>query len=213
MPIARTILFYITLLVQVRLMGKRQLGQMEPSEFVVAILIANLASIPIENPEVSVWSGLVPMAVILMLERSLSWICLKSIRLRRLFCGKPVILIDNGTLLHKNLRRTRINLDELSDRLREQGALDISEVRYAILETSGNISVFLRSDSSGELPYTLISDGRLLKENLSMLGRDAAWLKLVLDDHQCSQNDVLLLTATKSGKTSLILRSSDSANY
>ena len=142
MVIYRTILFYFALIAVIRGLGKRQVGQMEPSEFVVTMLIANLATIPMENPELGIRGGLVPLSIVFVCERVISLVCLKSIRLRRILCGKPVILIENGHLLQENLRRTRVNLDELSGHLREQGVLDMKSVQFAILETNGSISVF-----------------------------------------------------------------------
>lgn len=226
MIILRTIIFYTVLIVQVRLMGKRQLGQMEASEFVVSILIANLAAIPLEEQDLSIWSGLIPMVIIFLAERVLSWASLRSIRLRRLLCGKPVILIDNGKLLRDNMRRTRINLDELSFRLRERGILQIETVQYAILETNGSLTVFQHPQftpatakdagveaSKQELPYTIISDGHLLRENLQLLGRNEMWLSDYLTGKGCAQKDVLLLTVTKSGETILIPRDCDSAKH
>lgn len=224
MIITRTLIFYAVLVIQVRLMGKRQLSQMEPNEFVVSILIANLAAIPLENLDIPIWSGLIPMAIIFLCERGLSWACLKSIRLRRLLCGKPVILIDNGTILQENLRRTRVNLDEMSYRLREQGILEIETVQFAILETNGSLTVFQYphfqpasardagiSTQPQELPYTIISDGRLLRENLHLVGKDEMWLSGFLAGKGCALDRVLLLTVTKSGKTALFSRASDSA--
>lgn len=219
MLLFRTILFYAILIFQIRLMGKRQLSQMEPTEFVVTILIANLAAIPLEEPDHSIWSGLLPMAIVLLFERFLSWISLKNIRIRRLLCGKPVILIENGHLMRNNLRRTRINLDELSAQLRVQGILEIQTVQYAILETNGSITVFPFPEfqpatakdagveaSRQELPYTIITDGRILGENLSLLGKDRRWLQDFLSGKGCQPSDVLLLTVTPRGKTHLIRR-------
>ncbi len=227
--IFRTILFYLVLIIQIRIMGKRQLSQMEPTEFVVAILIANLASIPLEEPEHSVWSGLLPMMIILIAGRFLSWISLKNIRIRRLLCGKPVILIENGHLLRKNLQRTRITLDELSAQLRVQGILEIETVQYAILETNGAMTVFpfpqFRPASAAdagveasrqELPYTIVSDGQILSDNLALLGKDLHWLQDFLSGKRCPCSDVLLLTVTPHGKTNLIRRDippCDSVNH
>ena len=217
MVILRTILFYGALILSIRLMGKRQVGQMEPSEFVVTMLIANLAAIPLEELETPVSGGLIPMAVVLMLERGLSWVCLKNIRLRRVLCGKPVILIENGRLLVENLRRTRINLDELSGHLREQGVLEINTVQYAILETNGSLTVFLYpkfqpapAKDAGvrvpeqRLPYTIISDGRVLMDNLALLGKNRVWLDDVLHARGCDASQVLLLTVDEGGKITLI---------
>ena len=214
--ILRTLLFYFALIAAIRFLGKRQVGQMEPSEFVVTILIANLASLPLEDPDIPIWYGLGSMSIVFVCERALSWLCLKSIRLRRLFCGKPVILIENGRLLEGNLRRTRVNLDELSGHLREQGVLAIETVQFAILETNGAVTVFPfpahtpAPEGPGakeqELPYTIVSDGRILGQNLALLGRDEAWLRKKLHGKGLTPDRVLLMTLTASGETAVFPR-------
>ena len=209
MLLFRTLLFYFALIAVIRLLGKRQVGQMEPSEFVVTMLMANLASVPLEDWSIPVWGGLVPMGIVFVCERLISLLCLKSIRLRRLLCGKPVILIENGRLLEGNLRRTRVNLDELTGHLREQGVLAVEEVQFAILETNGSLTVFPYppAPQKQELPYTVISDGRILRENLHLLGRDDGWLHKKLRGKSMTPEDVLLMTLTKSGKIALFPRS------
>ena len=114
----RTIILYLVLIAVIRLMGKRQVGQLEPSEFVVTMLVANLASIPMQDGGIPLYTGLVPILTVLGLELILSGLVLQSVPLRRLLCGKPVILIENGRILQNNLRRTRITLDELTGQLR-----------------------------------------------------------------------------------------------
>ena len=205
----RTLLFYFALIAVIRLLGKRQVGQMEPSEFVVTMLIANLASVPLEDPDLPIHYGLVPMAIVFVCERLISLLCLKSIRLRRLLCGKPVILIENGHLLEQNLRRTRVNLDELSGHLRKEGVLAMEEVQFAILETNGSITVFPypQGNQKQELPYTVISDGRILRDNLRLLGRDEQWLLKKLRGRSLTAEGVLLMTLTQSGKIALFPRS------
>ena len=208
MVIYRTILFYFALIAVIRGLGKRQVGQMEPSEFVVTMLIANLATIPMENPELGIRGGLVPLSIVFVCERIISRLCLKSIRLRRILCGKPVILIENGRLLEENLRRTRVNLDELSGHLREQGVLAMEEVQFAILETNGSVTVFpyRPGGQKQELPYTVISDGRILTGNLRLLGRDEAWLRKQLHGKGLKPEQVLLMTLTPSGQCAVFPR-------
>ena len=208
MVIYRTILFYFALIAVIRGLGKRQVGQMEPSEFVVTMLIANLATIPMENPELGIRGGLVPLSIVFVCERVISLVCLKSIRLRRILCGKPVILIENGHLLQENLRRTRVNLDELSGHLRELGVLDMKSVQFAILETNGSISVFPypTPPQKQELPYTVISDGKILGENLKLLGREETWLRKKLHGKGLKPEQVLLMTVTESGQCAVFPR-------
>ena len=216
MLIGRTLLFYFALIAVIRLLGKRQVGQMEPSEFVVTMLIANLASVPLEDWSIPIEGGLIPMGIVFLCERLLSWLCLRSIPIRRVLCGKPVILIENGRLLEENLRRTRVNLDELSGHLREQGILAMETVQFAILETNGSVTVFPYPRHSPapagpgakdqELPYTVISDGRILRQNLALLGRDEQWLRKKLHGKGLRPADVLLMTLTQSGETAVFPR-------
>ena len=209
MVVFRTFLFYFALIAVIRGLGKRQVGQMEPSEFVVTMLIANLASVPLEDWSIPVWGGLVPMGIVFVCERLISLLCLKSIRARRLLCGKPVILIENGRLVEENLRRTRVNLDELSGHLREQGVLSVEKVQYAILETNGSVTVFPFTQHKQELPYTVISDGRILTGNLALLGRDEQWLRKKLHGKGLTPGQVLLMTLTQSGDIAVFPRSSN----
>ena len=203
----RTLFLYLLLILTVRLMGKRQVGQMEPSEFVVTMLVANLAAIPMQDGGIPLYSGLVPILTVLGAELLLSVISLRSIRFRRLLCGKPVILIENGRILRENLKKTRVTLDELSGHLREKEVLDPRSVQYAILETNGNLSVFPypkeRPASARDagvsvrkqyLPITIISDGQLLSDNLAIAGKDGAWLQRVLREHCSTLSDTWLLT-------------------
>ena len=216
MVIFRTVLFYFALILVIRLMGKRQVGQMEPSEFVVTMLIATLAAVPLENWEIPVWGGLVPMGIVFVCERLISALCLKSIRARRSLCGKPVILIENGKLLEENLRRTRVNLDELSGHLREQGVLAMETVQFAILETNGSVTVFQYprftpapegvGAKEQELPYTVISDGHILRENLRLLGRDEGWLLKKLHGKGLQPEQILLMTLTQNGEVAVFPR-------
>lgn len=203
----RTLVMYVTLIAGVRLLGKRQIGQLEPSELVVAMLVADLAAIPLQEEAVSLLSGLIPMATVLLLEFGVSMLCLRSVRLRRLLCGKPVILISNGEVLQENLRRTRITMDELTGMLREKDMLELEEVQFAILETNGNLSVFPfpaslppSARASGIrvkrqfLPVTVIADGWLYRENLALAGKDEAWLNEVLQQKNATVRETWLLT-------------------
>ena len=197
----RTILLYLVLILSIRLMGKRQIGQMEASEFVVTMLVANLAAIPMQDGAIPLYSGLVPILVVLGMELTLSGLILYSIPVRRFFCGKPVILIDNGKVLRENLRRTRVTLDELTGHLREKDVLDITTVQYAILETDGNLSVFCYPASgTRSLPITIIEDGYLSKENLKKSRKNEKWLQQTLREQNATQKNTLLLTVDDAGK-------------
>jgi uncharacterized membrane protein YcaP (DUF421 family) len=177
------------------------------------MLVANLASIPMENPEISLLTGIVPIVTVLVLEILLSVLSLHSIPIRRFLCGKPVILIENGKILRENLRRSRITLDELTGHLREKDVLDPRSVQFAILETNGNLSVFPypkdRPASAGEagirtrpqhMPITLISDGKIVTSNLSLAKKDQKWVQSVLSQRQATVEETLLLLVDKSDR-------------
>ena len=209
----RTVILYLLLIFVVRVMGKRQIGQMEPTEFVVTMLLANLAAVPMQDNGIPLASGLVPMLTVLGISLILSVLAYQSIRMRRLLCGKPVILVENGTICQRNLARTRIHLDELTEHLREQGILDLTTVKYAILETNGLISTFLYPKDAPAtakdagitvkdafLPYTLISDGHLLPQNLHLAGYNHHWLRRQLEKRNLQPHQVLLMTVDGAGK-------------
>ena len=208
----RTILLYLVLLACVRLLGKRQIGQMEASEFVVAMLVADLAAIPMQDNAIPIYSGLVPILTVLGAEMVLAGLSLQSIRLRKLLCGKPVILIENGRILQNNLRRTRVTIDELMCQLRLKDVLDVRTVQYAILETNGSLSVFPYpaevAPSAKDLnihpkerylAVTIISDGCLMEDNLALTGRDRDWLLKTLGDYRATVAGTWLLTVDKQG--------------
>lgn len=202
----RTLVLYLVLIGVIRIMGKRQVGEMEPAEFVVTMLVANLASIPMQDGGIPLFSGLVPILTVLGVELVLSWGMMRSMAFRKLLCGKPVILVENGRILQDRLRQTRITLDELMGHLRQKDVLDIQSVQYAILETNGTLSVFpfpkvmppSAQDAQikakdRELPVTLIEDGHLLTDNLAISGKDGAWLQRTLREHDAKIENTFLL--------------------
>ena len=203
----RTVFLYLVLMVVIRLLGKRQLGQMEPSEVVVTMVVADLAAYPMQDENIPLLVGLVPIGAVLAMELLLSRLSMRSIRLRKLLCGKPVILIENGKILQKNLHATRVTLDELTGYLRQKDVLDITTVQYAILETGGSLSVFpfpeetpASAKEAGvavtrqSLPVTVISDGRILKDNLRKAGKDMRWLQKQLTSRHGKAEDTFLLS-------------------
>ncbi len=192
----RTIVLYLVLIFSIRLMGKRQIGQMEASEFVVTMLVANLASIPMQDAAIPLYSGLVPILTVLGVELVLSGLILRSVLVRRFFCGKPVILIDNGRILPENLKKTRVTLDELTGHLREKDVLDVTKVQFAILETDGNLSVFPFPEGKQKqyLPVTIIEDGYVSRDNLKKAGKNDAWMYRTLAKHGAKVSSTLLLT-------------------
>ena len=209
----RTAILYLVLILVIRLMGKRQVGQMEPAEFVVTMLVANLAAIPMQDGGIPLLSGLVPILTVLGVELVLSFLAMRSMKFRRLLCGKPVILIENGNILQQNLRKTDVTLDELTSHLRQKDVLDIRQVQFAILETNGELSVFpypahrpATARDAGipasrqYLPVTIVADGVLLRENLIPANKDENWVEKVLRERSATVASTLLLTVDGSDR-------------
>ena len=213
----RTIILYLVLILVIRLMGKRQIGEMEPAEFVVTMLVANLAAIPMQDGGIPLLTGLIPILTVLGVELVLSFLMLRSGWLRRLFCGQPVLLIDEGKLLQGNLRLTRVTLEELLGKLREKDILDLSQVQYAILETDGEVSVFPYARfqppcardlgiqaRENAMPVVVVEDGRVLEENLVKSGKTRQWVQETLAGHGSNLQSTLILTVDATGKSLFI---------
>ena len=218
----RTVVLYLVMILSVRLMGKRQIGQMEASEFVVAMLVADLASVPMQDNAVPLLSGVVPLLTVVGMELTLSFLVLKSVWVRKLLCGKPVILIDNGKILQDNLRKTRLTMDELMSHLRQKDVLDLEAVQYVILETDGNLSVFPYPEQKPasaadakitvkklNLPVTIINDGVISQEDLRRAGKNMAWLRKTLGKHRARQETTLLLSVDEEDHVIWIGKSED----
>lgn len=189
----RTLIVYFALLVTMRLLGKRQLGEMELSEFIVAVLIADLAAHPLQDLGIPMINGLVPVLTLFCCEVLISALAMNSIRLRSLLFGKPSILVRRGVINQKEMAKNRFTSDELMQKLRDLGCMDISKIEYAILETDGQLNVVKypteQPVTAGQMnipctdtgyPLTVISNGRIIEENLRYLGRDREWLKTEL---------------------------------
>ena len=217
--IIRTLIVYFALLLTMRLMGKRQLGEMELSEFVTAALIADLASHPLQDMGIPLLNGLVPILVLFCCEVLIAGISLRHIRLRSLIFGKPSLLIQQGRILQQEMEKNRFTPDELMQELRSQGVLDINSIAYGVLETNGRLNVIL---SPGEQPATarqmglnpedpgypsiVISAGRVLEANLRHLGLDTAWLDNTLHEQgYASPAEVYLMTVDE-GKAFFLAR-------
>lgn len=211
----RTIVLYLLIVVGIRLLGKRQVGELEPSELTLALIIADLASVPMQDNGIPLLSGLIPIVVLLSVATILSVLSTKSIRFRTLLCGRPSVVVESGMVVEQELRKNRLTVDELLEELRIQGYSDLRTVRYAILETNGQLSVLpyvsekpvtaaqmgLNPEEPG-LPVILISDGRLLEENLKARGFEQVWLKKQLESHGLtSPKQAFLMTVDKAGTT------------
>ena len=209
----RSVLLYLAVVTAMRLMGKRQLGELEPSEFAVTVMISELATMAIQDTGLPLIHGLLPILVIVSLEFIVTYLTLRSIRIRRLLCGRPSILITDGVIDQRELKRSRFSIDELMSALRQQGAVDLTAVCYAILEPGGQLSVLLRTEHSpltpGDLslptaekglPLILISDGRFLDANLRIRGLDRAWAaEWLRSNGKPEPHHIFLLTIDEQG--------------
>lgn len=205
----RTIILYLLIIGGIRLMGKRQVGELEPSELVVSLIIADLAAVPMQDYGIPLLTGVIPILALLALTIILSVLTMKSVRFRILLCGRPSIVIRNGVVDQREMSRNRLTVDELLEELRSKGYTDPTAVKYAVLETNGLLSVLpyeAQKPPSAQqlkmkvqepsLPLVVVSDGRLLEHNLSILGYDRAWLEQELALRGCAGiRDVFLLLA------------------
>ena len=202
----RTIILYILIIGGVRLMGKRQVGELEPSELVLSLIIADLASVPMQDYGIPLLTGVVPILTLLAVTMILSVLTMKSVRFRALLCGRPSMVIQNGTLVQGEMAKTRLTVDELLEELRIKGYTDISQIKYAILETNGQLSVLpcanqkpptardlkVSVEEAG-LPRVVVSDGHLLERNLKALGHDRPWLDKQLAQRGCKDLSTVFL--------------------
>lgn len=210
---SRTVILYLLLILGIRLMGKRQVGELEPTELVLAMLLSDLAAVPMQDFGLPLLYGVVPIITLLCLTMILSVITMRSAKLRAILCGKPSIVVQDGKLHQREMRKVRMTVDELLEELRLQGVTDITSVKYAILETSGQLSILLFEDyqpatpkhlslqvETAELPVVVINDGRVMDDNLTWLGYERKWLMEQLRQRKISApSQVFLLTADHTG--------------
>jgi len=211
---ARTIILYLLIIVGIRLMGKHQVGELEPSELVLAMLISDLAAVPMQDFGIPLLFGIIPIVTLLCITMILSLLTMRSLRFRALICGRPSIIVENGKLLQAEMAKTRFTVDELMEELRLQGIADISTVKYAILETNGRLSTLLYADQQPvtprqlalspedpSLPLIIVNDGRLMEDNLKHRGLNEGWLEKQLKARHISRvQDVFLLTVDENGQ-------------
>ena len=209
----RAIILYILVLVVMRFMGKREIGQLQPFELAISIMIADLATIPMAEPGIPITNGIIPILGLLIMHLIISIINIKSIKLREIICGKPSILIYHGKIDEGNLKKERFTINELEERLRGNNVYNISDVEYAILETSGQISVIQKPEKRNTTPedfnikpeyegisYDLVVDGKIMKENLEKLDKDYNWLVKRLESKNMKPEEALIVTIDGKGE-------------
>ncbi len=186
----RTAILYICVVIALRIMGKRQLGELQPSELVIALMISDLAAIPIESDNIPLIRGIIPVFTLVLIEFIFSILIIKSEFFRKLITGTPTKIISDGKFDKKQLSKLRITFDDVMEQLRLAGYNSISEIDSAVIETNGQLSIIPKeafrpvvcedlniTPEQTHLPYTLISDGKLRKNNLKNSGLDEKWLK------------------------------------
>lgn len=208
----RSIILYIIVIFGVRLMGKRQLGELQPSELVITILISNIATLPLEDPEIPLIIGILPILSLVCYEVIMSWVTLHSLRMRRIISGRPKIIIRDGQIEQATLKDLRLSVDDLMTALRGNDIFDPSEVQFAIIETTGTISVYPKSDyqplTRGDMairkksqnpPIAIIQDGYVMNKSLAMIGRNQDWLNQKLAEHRLTIREVFLMLGDQEG--------------
>lgn len=213
----RAVILYIVITFSLRLMGKRQLGELQPSELVVTILISNIAAIPVEDSSVPMIMGIVPILTLVCLDVIMSGIMLKSAKVRKLMIGSPRIIISEGDILQKEMKRLRYTVDDLTEAMREEQIFDINQIHYAIVETTGKINFLLKKDyqpaerqdvqaggSTDNPPSVIIRDGITDKEQLRLLGLGEQWLTKILRENNVGIKGVFLMTADRNGNHTIV---------
>ena len=217
--LTRSIILYVCLVFAIRLMGKRQIGQLEPSEFVVAMLLADLAAAPVQDLAIPLLAGIVPIFTVMAAELFLSVLSYWHVGVRKVLCGSPVLLMEHGKIISENLKKTRLTPEELMEQLREKDIFDLSVIQYAILETNGQISAMIDSrykpptaEQMGKpverhgLPVLLVSSGKFASQEFTQIPVSELWIRSELDKRNCSLEDVVLFTRDENGKLYLAVK-------
>lgn len=202
--VVRTVIIYLLLSISLRIMGKRQLGELDVGELVSTLLISEIASIPIDDPDIPLLNAVIPILFILAVEIILSTVKNKSERMKGLIEGRPEYIIYKGRLLQSSLSNNRISVNELLSEMRSQGIGDIEEVYYAAIEQNGSLSILKKDDSV--MAHALIIDKKILEDNLKYHGYDRVWLSRRLEEAGVRQEEVFLMTINDEGKINLITK-------
>ena len=212
--IIRTLILYVAIVVSLRIMGKRQIGELEPAEFVVAVLISDLAAHPLQDIGTPLLYGLLPVLTLLCCEVLITAFVVKSVKFRAFIAGKPSMIIHQGKIVQREMKKNRVTLDELSEQLRKKDIVDISTVKYGILETDGSLSTLLYSAhapltpqqmsiASTDIgyPVIVINNGRVIEDNLHKMGLNEAWMKAQLKTRDISRaDDIYLMSVDEAGR-------------
>ena len=209
----RAILLYIFVLIVMRLMGKREIGQLQPFELAISIMIADLATIPMADTGIPIFNGLIPILGLLVMHLMISILNMKITRAREIICGRPTILIYRVKIDEKALKKERFTINELEERLRGNNIVNLGDVEYAILETSGQVTVIQKPEKRNTIPedfnivpeyegipYDLVVDGKIMDENLRIIGKNREWLKKQVEKFNIKPEEALVVTFDGKGQ-------------
>ena len=201
--LSRTIIIFVVMFFTMKMMGKRYIAQLEPYEFVVSIMIAELATLPLEDVSIPLLYGIICIFTILFIEFIISQIQLKNIKLRKLFGGKSVILVKDGKFIKENLKNEKLTINDVLEDLRSGGNYDLSKIGFAILERSGKIAVIPKNNENEKvyLPTSIIIDGEIVKEGLKYINRNNDWLMKQLKENKIKSPNYVLYAYTDSNGT------------
>ena len=203
----RAIVLYIIVLIVMRLMGKREIGQLQPFELAISIMIADLASLPMTETGVPISNGIIPILGLLVMHLVISMLNMKSTKIREIICGKPSILIFRGKIDEEVLKKERFTINELEERLRDNNIFNIGDVEYAVLETSGQVTVIPKPNKRPTtpedfniepkyegIPYDLVVDGKVMYKNLEKIGKNYVWLQKQTEKFGIRPEEALIVT-------------------
>lgn len=216
----RSVILYFVVIIAIRLMGKRQIGELQPSELVITILISEVAAIPIQDNSLPLISAIIPVMILICLEIFFSVINMKSTAMRNAFSGRTVTVIRNGEIDQKKMKSLRFTIDDLLAALRQQGVFDINEVDTAIVETNGTLSVFKKAEkqtlsvemtplspNNSGIPQVIVSDGKIIKENIGIYGTTLKDVENQLKENKTGIDDIFLMTVNRLKEFNIIKRS------
>ena len=203
----RAIILYIIVLIVMRLMGKREIGQLQPFELAISIMIADLASVPMTELGIPITNGIIPILGLLVMHMLISVINMKSLKMRTIMSGQPSLLIYRGKIDEKVLRKERLTLNELEEKLRSNNVFNLGDVEYAILETNGEVTVIQKPEKRNVIvedlnispeyegiSYELVIDGKIMEKNLKSIGKDEKWLNAQLKKFDAKPENTLIAT-------------------
>lgn len=195
--IVRSTLIYALLVLGIRMMGKRTIGELQPYEFVIVLAVADLACLPMQDISVSIFYGLVPLAVVFLLHYIMTAMAAKSIKFRKFLNGKPFIIIDGDGINSECLTRLDINVNDLMAMIRQQGYFSLTQIKYGVIETNGRLSLLANEEAEPpqSVPMTLVVEGRMMQENMSGINITEEQVNKMLADYKLKLKDVMLMTA------------------